>query len=236
MVRRRDEGTESRRTMSFDFGDLLVRLEDGERSLSTIAATIWTGPIPRDIGTAIDDLHLARCIAKDRDFPAPDWRGPVLVVLTDCRLLICQEKRSLRKGRGLRRVLGEVPLDRTEGIEPTKVAKENRSPRSSNRLGFVCLVLLCVLAGLDTVGHDSSLLENTPVSLPKVVLNGLVAVVCLVAYGSFVIGAIGNYLQKCVVVEVSLSNGKSILLQLYDNPDSFLSAFRSVSDHDRSVS
>ena len=118
-------------------------------------------------------------------------------------------------------------MDRIEAIEPTKVAKENRSPRSYNRLGFVCVALLWVLAqGADALDHG----------WPSIVLGGFVAVVCLVGYFAFVAGAVGEYLQKCFVVEARLSNGKSILLQLYGDPDSFLSTFRSVSDHDRSVS
>ena len=223
--------------MYFDFGELLAHLEDGERPLSTIAARIWTGRIAYDVGTDIDELNRARCIAIDRGFPVPDSRVPMLVVLTDRRLLIGQAKGGLRSKCGLRRVLGEVPLDRIEGIEPTKVGRETWSPRSFNRLGLVCLALLWLLAqGQEAVDHDWSLLESTPVWLPNLVLNGLLAVVCLVGFFAFVAGAMGEYLEGCFVVEVNLSNGKSILLELFGDPESFLSAYRSVSEHHRSAS
>ena len=212
--------------MKFDFGELLAQLEDGEGSLSTIPVTIWTGRIP-GIGTDIDELNLARCIAADRDFPAPDSCAPMLVVLTDRRLLIGQAKRGLRRESGLRRVLGEVPLAHIEGIELTKVGNERRSPPSYNRLGLVCLPLLWVLAeGADAVDDGWSTL----------VLNSLFAVVFIVAFLAFIAGAIGEYLEECFVVEADLSNGKSIRLQLHGDADSFLSAFRSVSDHHRSTS
>ena len=223
--------------MNFDFGELLAHVEDGERSLATIPATIWTGRIPHDVGTDIDELNLARCIAIDRDFPAPDSRAPMLVVLTDRRLLIGQAKRGLRRESGLRRVLGEVPLDHIERIEPTKVGKGSRSVKSYNRLGLVCLGLLWVLTqGADAVDNDSSLLENTPAWLPTLVLDGLFTLVCLVGLFAFIAGAVGKYVEECFVVEANLSNGKSILLQLYGDPDSFLSAFGSVSDRHRSAS
>jgi hypothetical protein len=147
--------------MTFDFSELLTHLEDGERSLSTVPATIWTGRIPHDVGSDIDDLNLARCIAADRDFPAPDSRAPMLVVLTDRRLRVGQVKRGLRSERGLRRVLGEVPLDRIVGIEPTKVSKDVRSAKSYNWLALVCVALVWISGqGADAV-----------VWLPDFVLN-----------------------------------------------------------------
>lgn len=135
----------------------------------------------------------------------------MLVVLTDRRLLIGQAKQGLRSKAGLRRVLGEVPLDRIQAIEPTKVGKDRWSPRSFNRLGLICLALLLVLTrGSDAVDRSWSLLESMPVWLPSLILNGLLTVVCLVGFFAFIAGALLEYLEGCFVVEANLSNGKSI--------------------------
>lgn len=216
---------------TFSFDQLLTHLEEGERSLATIPVTIWTGRIPHDVGTDAEDLSMARCIAADRDFPAPDSRAPMLVVLTDRRLLLGQAKQGLRCERGLRRVLGEVSLDRIVGIEPTKVVKGGPITKSCYRLALVCLALIWVIAQAgEAVDRDWSLLENTPVWLPDLVVNVLGTILCLIGFMAFVVGTIDEYMGKCFVVEVELSNGKSILLQLHGDAESFLSAFRRVSN------
>ena len=217
--------------MTFSFDELLAHLEDGERSLATIPVTIWTGRIPHDVGTDIADLGMARCIAADRDFPAPDSRAPMLVVLTGRRLLFGQAKQGLRCQRGLRRVVGEVPLERIVGIEPTKVVKDGPITRSCYGLALVCLALIWVIAQAgEAVNRDWSLLENTPVWLPELVVNVLGTILCLVGFLAYVVGTIDEHMRKCFVVEVSLSTGKSVLLQLHGDPETFLSAFRSVSN------
>ena len=203
--------------MSFDFEELLASVEDGERSLATIPATVWTGYIPLNSSSDDVELGLARGIAADRDFPAPDSRAPMLVVLTDRRLLVGQAKRTLRSKSGLRRVLGEVSLDRIEAIEPAKVGNGRRSARWYKRLALGCVALLVALAPL----------ENT---LPNLVFDVFLSVICLLAFGAFVVGMVAEFVEQSFVVEVSLSNGKSILLQLHSDPDSFLSAFRAVSN------
>jgi hypothetical protein len=213
------KGTASHQTVDFEFGELLAHLEDGERPLSTIAATIFTGRIPFNLGTDAEELSVARCIAADRGFPPPDSRSPLLVVMTDRRLLIGQSKRGLRSGGGLQRVLGEVPLDRIVGIEPRKVGRDGPSARWYNRLGFLCMAALWVLARpADAVKEGWT----------DLVLDVLVGVVILVGWFAFMAWAIVDYAAKSFVVETKLSGGKSILLQLYGDTDSFLSAFRSV--------
>ena len=210
------QGIESRQTMDSDFVELLDHLEDGDRPLSAVRARIATGrPL-----TAIDEIHLAQVIASDGDVPAPDPYAPLLVILTDRRLLVGQAKRTFRRKSGTR-VLGEVPLDRIEEIEPRKIEKVGWSGRPYIFLALLSMALLFVLFEL----------ENT---LPSSVWWSLIIAVGVVNQGAAYGMLAGDYVhveKHNFDVEVNLSNGKSILFRLYRGPntDSFLSAFRAVS-------
>ena len=180
---------------------------------------------------------MARCIAADCDFPAPDTRAPMLVAVTDRRLLVGQANQGLQCERGLRRLLGEVSLDRIVAIERRKVVKDGRSFRSSNRLALVCVASIWLLAQAgNALDRDWSQLENTSVWSTDLLVNVLVILLCLVGFTAFVIGTIDEYLAKRVVMEVELSNGKRIFLQVHGDPERFLSAFRRVANAHPSAS
>ncbi len=199
--------------MSIDFAKLLAHVEHGELSLSTIPARISTGPLL----SATDEFNLAEGVAADGDFPALDSIAPMLVVLTDRRLLVGHAKRTSRCKIDLRRVLGEIPLDRIEGIEPRRIDKVGRRVWPYVLLALVSMALLFVLFDL----------EHT---LPSPVWWGLIIAVGLVGQGAAYGTVRGDHVES-LVVDVNLSSGKSIPFELHRNPDSFLSAFRTVSEH-----
>lgn len=204
--------------MRVDFAELLARLDPGERPFSTIRAKTSA----ERLLTAIDDLNLPPSIAPNRDRQAPNCCAPMLVVLTDRRLLFGHAKRRFRRKSGLP-FLGEVPLDRIERIEPRKFDKAGWSGRPYVLLAVVSMALLFILFEL----------ENT---LPNAIWWGLIITVGFVSQGAaygMVAGDYPNDGKYNFDLKVDLSNGKSIWLTLYGGPDrdSFLSAFRMVSDH-----
>ena len=211
-------GTKSSETTGVDFAELLAHLDPGEHPLSTIRAKTSSDRL----STAIDDLNLPPGIAANPARQAPNCCAPMLVVLTDRRLLFGHEKRRSRRESGLP-FLGAVPLDRIEGIEPRKFDKAGWSGRPYVVLAVVSLALLFVLFEL----------ENT---LPNAVWWGLIITVGFISQGAaygMVAGDYPNDAKYNFDLKMDLSNGTSVMLTLYGGPDrdSFLSAFRPVSDH-----